>query len=426
MIRQVAPPEENNNTRRRRASARVANNALRLRPSHQTLLGLSGSGEVNNNGSDGLLGGILGDQRLGGSNALFSGNASTAAAAAASSHAYNGSPTETATPARRSTRQLKARASDGKVGVIDVDSSAPVPASTRRSRRIAAAANTSSTTSSTSAVSSTKNSTKSTARRKRKPDDIAEADVKGGSAKKKSKVAGSDKNEEKTPDSVQKCTVCFEVPSEEELARIDGCGHLFCFSCIEKWAERQNTCPLCVKRFAKIERIVKPKRKKGEKRMKSSKNVNNRDQRADMVHPLQSLFEALRNRERGRNNGGVDSSEDHPFLRFMFENILNDSDDNDDPTPRVFHVRRSSTRSRSSTNNNPRSGTATIRFATINDSNEIPPGFVPFYHGSFHTSNSPGSVPRSFARNGNDSRAGSSSRNALEIADDDDEVIEIL
>jgi hypothetical protein len=65
----------------------------------------------------------------------------------------------------------------------------------------------------------------------------------------------------------------------DDLAGISGCEHRFCFGCIEKWAERENTCPLCKNRFAKIDRINK-KRKKGQK---NTKKVKQRDQRSDLV-----------------------------------------------------------------------------------------------------------------------------------------------
>lgn len=82
------------------------------------------------------------------------------------------------------------------------------------------------------------------------------------------------------------CCICLEEPSTLELASINGCTHNFCFTCIEKWSERENTCPLCKTRFTKIDRVNKPppykKRKRGEQRTKLTKKVRNRDQRADV------------------------------------------------------------------------------------------------------------------------------------------------
>lgn len=65
----------------------------------------------------------------------------------------------------------------------------------------------------------------------------------------------------------------------DELAKVNGCDHHFCFGCIEKWSERENTCPLCKNRFNKIDRI----NKKGRKGSSVTKKVKQRDQRTDLV-----------------------------------------------------------------------------------------------------------------------------------------------
>jgi hypothetical protein len=101
------------------------------------------------------------------------------------------------------------------------------------------------------------------------------------------------------------CCICLEEPSNDELSSIDSCTHPFCFSCIEQWADQENTCPLCKARFHKIDRVhsisrkrkdidsesqkqvgEEPGRDKEEER--SSKRVRNRDQRSD-VHRYSSL-----------------------------------------------------------------------------------------------------------------------------------------
>lgn len=77
----------------------------------------------------------------------------------------------------------------------------------------------------------------------------------------------------------ENCCICMCDVEPDDLSQINGCDHNFCFGCIEKWAERENTCPLCKCRFTKIDRINK-KRKKG---AKNSKKVNQRDQRSDLL-----------------------------------------------------------------------------------------------------------------------------------------------
>jgi len=77
------------------------------------------------------------------------------------------------------------------------------------------------------------------------------------------------------------CCICMSEPKPIDLASINGCTHLFCFDCIEKWGDRENTCPLCKIRFTKIERVNK--RKKGEPKIKNSKRVKQKDQRSDIA-----------------------------------------------------------------------------------------------------------------------------------------------
>lgn len=76
------------------------------------------------------------------------------------------------------------------------------------------------------------------------------------------------------------CCICMCEPSKDALSKIDGCEHRFCFTCIGKWADRENTCPLCKERFTRIERVNKVRGKKG---VSNTKRVKQRDQRADLV-----------------------------------------------------------------------------------------------------------------------------------------------
>jgi hypothetical protein len=91
-----------------------------------------------------------------------------------------------------------------------------------------------------------------------------------------------DEDDDQKPAPVEhaSCCICMGDPEPEDLAMVSGCDHRFCFECIEKWAERENTCPLCKTRFSKIDRVNKQKRKKG---AKNTKKVKQRDQRSDLV-----------------------------------------------------------------------------------------------------------------------------------------------
>ena len=105
----------------------------------------------------------------------------------------------------------------------------------------------------------------------------------------------SESSQKSDPD--KNCCICLDKPSPAELSKLSGCSHTFCFSCIEKWAERENTCPLCKARFTKIERVHKVKtgkRKRGSGKESGPcnvKRVKNRDQRSDSrLNPFQHIF----------------------------------------------------------------------------------------------------------------------------------------
>uniref|UniRef100_A0A7S0KY80 RING-type domain-containing protein n=1 Tax=Asterionellopsis glacialis TaxID=33640 RepID=A0A7S0KY80_9STRA len=85
------------------------------------------------------------------------------------------------------------------------------------------------------------------------------------------------------------CCICLCDIEPNDISSIDGCNHRFCFECIETWANRENTCPLCKIRFTKIGRLQNSNRRG----IKKSKKVVNRDQRSDLVNPLQALFASM-------------------------------------------------------------------------------------------------------------------------------------
>jgi hypothetical protein len=44
----------------------------------------------------------------------------------------------------------------------------------------------------------------------------------------------------------QTCVICLEGVQKENLTRLDGCAHIYCFECIENWTQQtENSCPLC-------------------------------------------------------------------------------------------------------------------------------------------------------------------------------------
>merc|ERR1719487_1533342 len=53
----------------------------------------------------------------------------------------------------------------------------------------------------------------------------------------------------------QSCVVCQEpLDGEDEIsfAQPDTCIHLFHEQCLQRWAERENSCPHCKQRFSKL------------------------------------------------------------------------------------------------------------------------------------------------------------------------------
>lgn len=98
------------------------------------------------------------------------------------------------------------------------------------------------------------------------------------------------------------CCICLELPTKEELSTINLCHHPFCFTCISKWADQENKCPLCKVRFFRIDKVHKPKKRKmdeaggtscGEDERRS-KRVRHRNQRIhdmpDFLGPLGGIF----------------------------------------------------------------------------------------------------------------------------------------
>lgn len=119
--------------------------------------------------------------------------------------------------------------------------------------------------------------------------------------RKKDDCIGIGSDEEKAePEEHQKCCICLEVPTPEDRAKLDSCSHTYCFSCIETWSERENSCPQCKARFTKIERmnpIPSSKKRKGGKseRPQNVKRVKRRDQSSDFMQPFHHLFAGMDN-----------------------------------------------------------------------------------------------------------------------------------
>ena len=49
------------------------------------------------------------------------------------------------------------------------------------------------------------------------------------------------------------CCICLSVC--KRLSALNACKHLFCNTCIKKWAETKNACPQCNTRFNVVKRV---------------------------------------------------------------------------------------------------------------------------------------------------------------------------
>jgi len=271
---------------------------------------------------------------------------------------------------------------------------------------------------------------------------------------------GRPKNDLDTPyeddEHSKQCCICLEVPHVCELAKIDKCDHKFCFVCIEKWSERENTCPLCKTRFSCIERVNQSKKRKTSpsNSKKNSKRVKNRDQRADLPGSmLQSFFASLNANEMPSGlaqlifstvarDGGSRDGNPHNIARFQFMPRTNGSNT----------YRYTSMSSSRSSGPMPFAAPAGV---TLHVSNRLDTGLFAAYAPSaspqqpqsilrrsarFASTNvnatatsSPPSVSlfsiprsRSYATNEGDTNAGRSSDIPLEINDSDDDDVEVL
>jgi hypothetical protein len=48
------------------------------------------------------------------------------------------------------------------------------------------------------------------------------------------------------------CGICLDAFRTCTRGRLDSCSHLFCRACITTWSKRENTCPVCKRRFHRI------------------------------------------------------------------------------------------------------------------------------------------------------------------------------
>lgn len=106
----------------------------------------------------------------------------------------------------------------------------------------------------------------------------------------KSKTSEKDKEDKES----KKCCICLEIPKKSDLAQLDGCSHTYCFDCIDQWAQRENTCPQCKKKFFEIKRVhkIKTNKRKRDGSSVNTKKVKDRDQRSDyrQSNHLQRVF----------------------------------------------------------------------------------------------------------------------------------------
>lgn len=245
-----------------------------------------------------------------------------------------------------------------------------------------------------------------------------------------------------THEEVVSCCICMSEPSLKNISTINGCKHHFCFDCISKWADRENTCPLCKSRFSRIHRIHKSKKRKGEKTPPNTKTVRSRDQRSDYTSSgatLDSMLNNIRNGPRlsrliGAIHGRMSIRSQTSMPLLFDDHILESDEDSFEGGAENFneliraHVQ-----------------VARGPFAALVGRPTVPPGFsfpmagatyppphavAPSIFGML--SSQPTVIPsvtlpqRSYAVNMNDSTAGRAAENPIEIDDSSDDEIEVL
>jgi hypothetical protein len=93
------------------------------------------------------------------------------------------------------------------------------------------------------------------------------------------------------------CPVCMEkLYSRDFTGSLKGCSHVFCFSCIHKWSQTENTCPMCKKDFKTISKSIGKKQlavdiavatelKKGLTTTTSSNSSSSKKRKSSSVNP---------------------------------------------------------------------------------------------------------------------------------------------
>ena len=356
------------------------------------------------------------------------------------------------------------------------------PEPRRRSRRVAARAareHTSGTSTvhlnvpkSTSKKRSAAARSESPRRKKARAIEDVTSDSKSRKAKKKPPPNAKDDAKYDTEDHTKKdnaqetCCICMSVPERQDLAGINGCDHNFCFDCIAKWGERENTCPLCKCRFTKISRVHKAKRRQGVKNPPNTKQVRERNQRSDLVSgaALEAMLNSIAASNRTTMGGAamgaprvsrlllamgsgplasLTEGSSRPTSRraafFVEEGVIDSDEDasDGDLTDSPFHGFRNELIRHTMRLSRRRVPGSTAPIINLDQTGfaapmmwpmppTYPPGFpsAPVAHGLFP----PQPTQRSYAVNMNDSNAGRAAENPLEIddSDDDDDVVEVI
>lgn len=57
------------------------------------------------------------------------------------------------------------------------------------------------------------------------------------------------KKRKKPTEDIEKCAICLDEKDVKTMVKLNRCRHVYCVECIEKWCERENTCPQCKQRI---------------------------------------------------------------------------------------------------------------------------------------------------------------------------------
>ncbi|CAG9333578.1 unnamed protein product [Blepharisma stoltei] len=80
----------------------------------------------------------------------------------------------------------------------------------------------------------------------------------------------------------QTCCICLN--SIEFQGKLDTCQHTYCYDCIMRWSEIENTCPVCKNRFSFVSLIPHRLNYRFSRKRKSQVKIKDANQHMNYTH----------------------------------------------------------------------------------------------------------------------------------------------